>query len=280
MTATDSTGPEMSRFTAVLLAGDRGPDDPVAEHAGTSCKAIVDIEGRPMITRVLDALLRSDYVDTIIVCGPSAGALEECAEIQPYLERDDIQHMANLDSPSLSVESALSRVSRDKPVFLTTADHALLETQLVDYFLEKSSLSGADVNVGLVNYKTIQDRFPQVKRTVLKFADGGVCGCNLFSFNNETGRQIAPFWRKVEQKRKQPWKLVLGLLGPLGVVKYVANKLSLDGALQRISRGLQMQVNAVVLPFPQAGVDVDSVGDLEFVRGILGRKEQIQSVGK
>ncbi len=261
--------PDHSTFTAIVLAGDRGPRDPVATGAGVSSKAVANINGVPMIIRVLDALLASRYVDNIIVCGPPSAALKECPQLQAYLARDKLQRVDNLDSPSKSVESAMSLIPDNKAVFLTTADHALLETEVVDYFLRQTLEFGADATVGLVSIDTIQESFPQVKRTIIRLADGGVCGCNLFSFINQQGRRIVPFWRKVEQKRKKPWKLIMGLLGPHGVLKYLLKKLALDDALTRISSGLQIHVKAVVLPYPRAGIDVDTMSDLEFVENLL-----------
>ena len=39
-------------FSVVVLAGDRQSRDPVAEHAGVSCKALVPVAGRAMVLRV------------------------------------------------------------------------------------------------------------------------------------------------------------------------------------------------------------------------------------
>ena len=36
-----------ARFTAVVLAGDRRPDDPLVRQTGACCKALVTIDGRP-----------------------------------------------------------------------------------------------------------------------------------------------------------------------------------------------------------------------------------------
>ena len=261
--------PDHSTFTAIVLAGDRGPRDPVAAGTGVSGKAVANVNGTPMIIRVLDALAASPYVDEIIICGPSPAALSECPQLQDYLARDTLQRVENLDSPSKSVEAAMSLVPADRAVFLTTADHALLETKVIDFFLAGSLESEADATVGLVKYDTILENFPQVKRTGIRLGDGGVCGCNLFSFTTAEGRGIVPFWRKVEQKRKKPWKLIMGLLGPTGVIKYALNKLQLEDALTRISSGLRMRINAVVLPYPRAGIDVDTMSDLEFVENLL-----------
>jgi GTP:adenosylcobinamide-phosphate guanylyltransferase len=43
-------------LSAIVLAGSRGPDDPVARAAGLQHKALVPVAGVPMLQRVLDTL--------------------------------------------------------------------------------------------------------------------------------------------------------------------------------------------------------------------------------
>ena len=43
-------------FTALVLAGSRGGDDPLARHAGVSDKALIEFNGETMLTRVVAAL--------------------------------------------------------------------------------------------------------------------------------------------------------------------------------------------------------------------------------
>ena len=53
---------------ALVLAASRGPQDPVARHAGQSHKALVKVGGVPMLVRVLHTLQESDGVGPIAVC--------------------------------------------------------------------------------------------------------------------------------------------------------------------------------------------------------------------
>jgi GTP:adenosylcobinamide-phosphate guanylyltransferase len=267
------TEKKLSQFTAIVLAGDRHENDPVAVDAGVSCKAITPIDGVPMLLRVLDALKKSAFVKTVVLCGPPQASLLDCPELKQKIEDEKLVWLANLDSPSKSVEAAITTIADDEPIFLTTADHALLSSEIVDYFLTKSLHSSSDACVGLVEYATIQKALPEVKRTVIKLRDGGVCGCNLFAFMNNNGRQLIPFWRQVEQSRKRPAQMISGILGVWGVILYLLGKLSLDNALAKVSRRLNLTVKAVLLPYPQAGVDVDTVADRELVEKILKKAD-------
>jgi len=54
------------------------------------------------------------------------------------------------------------------------------------------------------------------------------------------------------------------------VLRYLLGRLSLSEALARLSRRLQLRLGFVLLPFPEAAVDVDSVDDWIFVRRLAG----------
>ena len=257
------------QFVAIVLAGDRTKNDPVAVDAGVSCKAIAPICGRPMILRVLDALEDSGVIHSIVLCGPPQASINDCPELAETIEQANITWLPDLDSPSRSVESAMAAIDEHEHVLLTTADHALLQGEMVSYFISQCLQDNADANVGLVEYKTISEAYPEVKRTVIKLNNGGYCGCNLFAFMTAKGRILVPFWRQVEQSRKRPARMIAGILGVWGVLSYVMGKLSLDSALAKVSSRLQLDIKAVLLPFPEAGVDVDTAKDRQFVETIL-----------
>ncbi len=63
-------------WTAVVLAGSRGAEDPVAQACGVSHKAFVDIAGKPMVAHVLNTLAASPSVgETVVVIERSAPEL-------------------------------------------------------------------------------------------------------------------------------------------------------------------------------------------------------------
>src|SRR3989338_2229075 len=85
-------------------------------------------------------------------------------------------------TPSLSAARALETVPAGVPVLLTTADHALLRPDIVDYFCAGARAAGADVAVGLTPYELVKSAYPDPRRTAIRLRDGAVCGSNLFAF--------------------------------------------------------------------------------------------------
>ena len=261
---------QKNQFAAVVLAADRTANDPITQHTGATCKAIAPICGTPMIIRVLNALEASDRVKSITICGPPESVLPDCPELKQRIEAGQITWLPNLDSPSGSAEKGFEQVELDTPILLTTADHALLTPAIVQHFLEASSLTSSDATIGLVNYKNIIAAFPNTKRTVTKFRNGDFCGCNLYTFRQH-GRKLVTRWRKAEDMRKRPWRLIAQILGPWTVLRYLLGFLTLEQALNAVSIKTGVHVQAIMLPFPQAGIDVDKVEDLLLAEAVIAK---------
>src|SRR5690606_6381181 len=78
----------IDRLGAIVLAGSRGPDDPVARAGGLQHKAFVPVAGVPMLQRVLDTLAQVPRIGRVVVVGvpqlpPNAGPLTTLLEAAP-----------------------------------------------------------------------------------------------------------------------------------------------------------------------------------------------------
>jgi GTP:adenosylcobinamide-phosphate guanylyltransferase len=258
-------------FTAIILAGVRPSGDPVAEAAGFPYKALIPVGGRPMVLRVLDALEDSREIGTRILCGPSQQSIEQQPELKARIAEGRLKWVAGQSTPSLSTHHVLQSLSDNAPVLVTTADHALLRTQIIDYFCAAARKAKCDVAVGLAPHKEVIAAFPETRRTALKFKDGSYCGCNLFGFMNPQSYRAAQFWRQIEQDRKNPLKM-MRILGWWAVLRYLAGKMSLNDALGYLTKQMGIRTGVVMLPFPEAAVDVDTVNDLKFVQSLVAKQ--------
>jgi len=57
------------------------------------------------------------------------------------------------------------------------------------------------------------------------------------------------------------------------VLRYLLGRLSLEQALNQLSKKMHLKVGVVRMPFPEAAVDVDKVEDLILVESILANKK-------
>jgi len=252
-------------MTALVLAGQRDGEDELTRYAGATCKAFVEIGGKPMLSRVLDTLSSSTCIDNILLSGPDEDKLRSQNELMQRIQSGDVTWLSPRESPSTSTYAALSALPKDDRVLLTTADHPLLSVSIVDEFCNRSTELDKDIVIGLAPYSLVHEAFPQMRKTVLRFKGGGLCGCNLFAFLTAEGREAANFWRRTESERKKPLRVVHSL-GWLNLAKYFLGRLALEDALGVLSRQLGLRVGAIVLPFADAAVDVDSVSDFQIVQ--------------
>ena len=75
----------------------------------------------------------------------------------------------------------------------------------------------------------------------------------------------------MEEQRKKTVR-VISVLGWLAVFRYLMGLLSLEEALDRISGRMGLRAGVVIMPFPEAAVDVDSVSDWRLVETIVAAR--------
>lgn len=270
---TDSSGP---LFTAVILSGDRGPNEPLNLAAGVCCKALVPVGGRAMLLRVLDAISACDSIGTQVIAGLADTALDSNQELRQRLADDALRRTPRAPGPSAAAAAAAQTVPATEPILITTADHALLQPEVVEHFLTAAAGTDLDVVAAVIRYADFHHRHPQVHKTVMRFSDQHYCGCNLFALMTPAGRRILDTWQQVETQRKTPWKTV-GLLGWGAILRYLSGRLSLPQATARLSQRLGIKVGVVVLPEPDAAIDVDTVADWQFAEVLLAGQSSRQS---
>jgi hypothetical protein len=154
-------------------------------------------------------------------------------------------------------------------LLITTADHALLDGRIVDRFLAACDDDGIDAFAGLLPLKLLEDKYPGMKRTGLRFRDGRYAACNLFLVRGGPGaRSLVAFWRRLESLRKSPWRMAFAV-GPVMLIQYGLRGLTLRRALQRVGGRCGARLGAARLDIPEAAIDVDRPEDLEFVEKLL-----------
>lgn len=272
--ATDAAGRPLARGprTAVVLAGRRSGDDPLARAAGAPHRALLEIEGEPMLLRVVRRLLARPGLERVIVNIDAPELLEAIPEIVTARDTGRLEILRSTDSPSLSVLESLDQAGLEKgPVLVTTADHALLDDAMLDRFLNESNASDAALTLALVPSAVIRARFPEARRTYLRFSDEAYSGANLFFFRRPEARAAALFWRHIENERKHPWRLARAF-GWTNLLRFVLRRLDLAGAFVRASQVIGVPIRAIALPIAEAAVDVDKIEDLELVRRILAAR--------
>ena len=254
---------------ALVLAGSRGPTDAVASAAGVSCKALAPVAGQPMLQRVLDALAASGCVRKVTVAlATEVPIADEAPALARQFTDGRFARMEPAESPCRTVRSAFAARDPGRPLLVATGDHPLLTGEMVRAFLAGSRLSRADVTAGLTPIHVVDAAFPGVRRTALKFRDGGYSGCNLFALMTPRAADVLTLWQTLENDRKRPWRMAAHI-GPGTLFAYLARRLTLDAAVARLGTRVGAELAAVRLNWAAAARDVDTPGDLALAEAVL-----------
>ena len=272
------SSPGAGQFTALVLAGDRGPDDPLCRATSVQHKCLVEVAGRPMIARVVAALSESPWIGRIVLSLNDPAMATQIPDVRPLMDEGRLTALLTAESPSRSVLAALKALDESFPLLITTADHALLTREMVDHFCATSAGAHLDLAVGMTGSELLLRRYPQSKRTFLAFRDERYSGSNLFALMTPAGIAAVELWKQAEQQRKRPWRIA-AVFGPVLLLNYLLRRLTLDAAFERVSQRLGLTVVAVKMPFAEAAIDVDKPEDLALVEAILGQEAGSGSPG-
>jgi len=249
----------MAGFTALVLAGKRSQSGD-GLNTDNTLKASMAMFGVPMIDRVIASLKASKYIERIVVCGPH--------ELGNW---PDVTFFPVSASPARSFLAFLESQADVVPLIVTTADHALLTPEMVDHFCEKTLSQGTDLTIGMANKKMILEAYPRTTRTGFQFRDGTWSSCNLFGVMSHKVATAIHFWGFVEQNRKKPWKVV-GAFGWLTLLGVLLRVWTVHTALRHGGARFGITVSPVIMPWAQAAIDVDTIGDKSLAESILASR--------
>jgi len=264
---------------AFVLAGRRASGDALAEGEGLTHKALVPIGGIPMGVRVLKALSGLANIERIgVSCDdPQLVARLEglMSGVRPPVR---LERHSSARSPAASLGDFIAGLADGELAVVTTADHPLLRTEIIEYFVERAVERDADLVVGVVSEEEYRQRFPTGPRTFLRFADRALSGANLFLVRAPAAVRVPYFWVRLEGVRKRPWRLI-SHFGVRTLFRFLRGKLTVAAALAEASRVIGARLDVVFLPFAEAAMDVDKPADLAAVKALIEGAAQVENLG-
>lgn len=258
-------------FNALILAGNRREGDSVAQMTGVSHKALAPINGVPMLLRLYRTLRACPDAREIFVCIDDWALLDTIPELATARATGALRIVPPAESPAASLGAALTLIGLDRPLLTTTADHPLLSVEMIAHIVREAPLD-ADLSIGLADAETVTAVYPDAVRTFYRFNGRRFSGCNLFFARSSNARKVAAYWQRLECHRKKPWRLVWEI-GPMALLRMLLGRLALADAFAHVSALTGARIRPVLMPFPEAPIDVDKPADYALVSEILIRRE-------
>jgi molybdopterin-guanine dinucleotide biosynthesis protein A len=247
---------------AVVLAGGEA-DKEFRAATGVTSRALAPLAGRPMVSWVLEALAAASSLERIVLVG--AEGLSDAPGVRQQLRggSDLIE----------TIERGVGACPGAGYVLLVSADVPALTAEGIDAFVRAGRELAADLVYPIIPRAANEVRFPGIRRTYLRLADGVFTGGNLFLVRPDALLQQRELVRRAYAARKRPFRLAW-MLGWRTLWRLWRGRLSVEEAEAAVSRLLGIQARAVVTDHAELGADVDHVADLEAMGAYLERRIQ------
>lgn len=249
----------MDKVDALILAGaPAGPDLDPSGEAGS--RAMIQLAGRSMLAWVVDALRGCPLIGRIAAVGRvTADGLDSVIEPGGDLVTN--------------IRRGLESLRTTSPVLLTSSDIPLLTAEAVEDFVSRALPMEADMVYPIVPRSECEKRYPGLKRTYVKTADGVFTGGNIMLVRPDFVDRSWDTIAEAYAARKQPLRLAriigTGALARVLVGQFVPPALRVSTLERAASRALRAKIAALVSDYPEIGEDVDKPSDLAAIGGLL-----------
>jgi molybdopterin-guanine dinucleotide biosynthesis protein A len=249
------------KYDAVVLAGSPNQGQ-LRECSPVDNEALIPIGNRIMLDYVVAALLKANSVNRVAVVGPKA----QLKNI--YTDNSRIILAEAGDSVINSLLKGIEALKPNNHILVVTGDIPLLSGDAVDSFVAKCTDQNVDMYYPVVTKEINEERYPQVKRTYIRLKEGIFTGGNIFLVNPFKVERCAEKGNELISIRKSPLALSKQI-GLLFILRFLLRQLSLKEVELQFSKLLGIRGKAVIIDFPEIGIDVDKPSDLELVRKVL-----------
>ncbi len=256
---------------AVVLAGGGMLAGEEEQGWGRESKALLPLNGRPMVDYVVAALKGCPEIARIVLVGPPDltsiyGGEGEMLFADPGC--------SPLESFTAGVEAlGCSGEGEWTWVLACTGDIPFLTPEAVSDFLARCREREADFYYPIIRQEAAERRFPGVKRTYARLRDGTFTGGNLFLVHKGIIDRCLGWAEEFVRLRKKP--AALARLVGIGLLwRYLTGQLTVSEAEQRISKLVGARGAAVITPYPEIGVDVDKPSDWKLAEREFARSGQ------
>lgn len=251
------------QVSAAILAGGSS-DDGVATATGAPCKALVELEGRPLIAWVIDALREAETVGEIVAIEGPGRSISLSDGRRPDFPIVTARGPRFLDTLSAAVEAR----SDDERVLVVSADLPLLTSEAVDGFVRSCQETQGELSYPIVEAEAFDRAFPGRGKTVAPLREGRFTGGNIAMvtrrFVIEQGAAIARTFDRRKSTVGLAW-----MFGLRFVARLLLGTLSVEDLERRGGEMLGTTLAAVPVPWPEIGFDVDHAEDLELAGRLL-----------
>lgn len=244
-------------FNIIILAGKQQ----IKDIQDPRNKALIEINGKPMIEYVIEAIGNVRAAGKIAVIGPKE-------EIEGILKGKVWAIVDSNESIIGNVIRGADLFKDDRFVLVTTCDIPMISKEAIEDFISQSERSRADFCYPIVEKAINDEKFPGIERTYVKMKEGVFTGGNLILVNPKVLGKGKRIGERLFKARKNPLRMAW-ILGFALNLRLLTGTLSIEDVEKRFLKVTGINGKAIISNYPELSNDVDKESDLNFARRYL-----------
>lgn len=233
----------------IILAG----KESAGKGDSPESKALLEINGKPMIRYIVDALKQVKHIGRVVAIGPKEG-LDKCLQGEIDVIPDTGRGIMD------NVMSGIKYLDARDGLLVCACDIPFITPEAVNDFIEKAIRDKADLCYPIVEKSISIAKFPNLERTYVRIKEGCFTGGNIFYVNPFVAQKCFKTAEKLLRVRKKPLKMarILSLSFILGLV---TGRLGLESIERKFSLIMDINAKAIISEYPEISCDIDKAGD-------------------
>lgn len=261
-------------MNAIVTAGGiPQPGEPLYEVTQGGPKALLDIASKPMVQWVLDALSGSQNIERVVLVSLPEDSGLTCTKLVAYVPNQG----GMLQNVRAGIEKVLEIDPQAKHVLAVSSDIPTITAEMVDWMVKTTMETDHDIYYSVIRKEVMDERYPGSKRSFTHLKNMDVCGGDMNVVRAKTVAANEELWEKIIASRKNVFKQA-ALLGYDNLFLLLLRQITIDKAVQRVTKRMDITGRVIVCPYAEVGMDVDKPHQLEMVRADLAKRSQAASV--
>lgn len=249
-------------MNAIVTAGGiPQPGDPLYLYSNGDSKALIDIEGKPMVQWILDALGESSHVDNVILIGLTSKSGLTCNKPLHYISNQG-RMLANIVA---GVNKSIELNSDSEYVLVVSSDIPALKGTMVNWLVETSMQTRDDLYYGVCPRQVMEARYPTSRRTYTRLKDIEVCGADINLMHISMATEHLDTWEQLIGNRKSPLRQA-AVIGLDTLFQLFTRQFTLQALVERASQRIGIKGRVIVWDVAEPCMDVDKPHQLELMR--------------
>ncbi len=264
----------------IVLAGSPPERDALMEYADIDYKALIDVNGKTMLTRVLEAIRDSERASYILI----VGLPKQLVDLPQGIDSDRVGFYEiegkQVDKIIKSCMHLLSLGKEDPSIFPRGTNHAVITTsdipaisgETISKYLDECFLTDHAFYYCVVDREHMESMFPNSGRSWIKMDGNQYCGADLALFDVTYAEQSYDILKIITENRKSFTK-ALFKASPLTFFRYILKLARMKDVERLMTKIFGFPSKLIIDEDARIAFDVDKPFQLDIMRSFLSSYE-------